>query len=526
MAMSAARTFIGEAVRFTFQGSKIDCNSPAVPEKGQWSGSGTMADHFQAILACVGMSGLTYVPAIWKSGHYSYHGLFDMHSTAITATPSQDVPVQTEANEEDTQSEGKPSSKSYLWDKALAHLSESEYDRDIVAIVRTFAENPIGDNATANGRPSSTEDLAKDISERMAQAIQDGQHGREQREWKVTIGDKEYSVRGLVDKTVKILNKFVGVGDVAVSFDPVHAALPWAAVRFVLVTLTASSELKSQIIFGLAKVTSLILQCNAYRRIYMAPDPTLRPPADILDLLETSIVQTYAKSLLFLGFAIHRQGSKSRMVSAPFKMNEVESYIESLQESGDQLSRATDNCEKQCSLQNRAGAKELLSYAKESHQIMQAHSVLLMDIHQKMVFHRLRTAEGAAYDSHANEHEARCHPQTRVDLLAQIYKWASDPDSECIYWLQGMAGTGKSTISRTVAYELSCKEALGASFFFKRGEGDRGKAVRFFPTIATQLVRWLPSLMPHIQDAIEADSRIGEMAVSKQSKSVFFLKDR
>ncbi|KAM0346961.1 hypothetical protein ACHAP4_011568 [Fusarium culmorum] len=443
-----------------------------------------------------------------------------VRSTAIAATPSQDVSVQTEANEEDTQSEGKPSSKSDLWDKALAHLSESEYDRDIVAIVRTFAENPIGDNATANGRPSSTEDLAKDIGERMAQAIQDGQHGREQREWKVTIGDKEYSVRGLVDKTVKILNKFAGVGDVAVSFDPVHAALPWAAVRFVLVTLTASSELKSQIIFGLAKVTSLILQCDTYRRIYMVPDPTLRPPADILDLLEKSIVQTYVKSLLFLGFAIHRQGSKSCMVSAPFKMNEVESYIESLQESEDQLSQAADNCEKQCSLQNRAGAKELLSYAKESHKIMQAHSVLLMDIYRRMVFDKLRTAEGAAYDSHANEHEARCHPLTRVDLLAQIYKWAGDPDSECIYWLQGMAGTGKSTISRTVAYELSRKEVLGASFFFKRGEGDRGRAARVFPTIATQLVRRLPSLMPHIQDAIETDSHIGEMAVSKQFENL------
>ncbi|KAH7186341.1 hypothetical protein DER44DRAFT_754408 [Fusarium oxysporum] len=435
-----------------------------------------------------------------------------MHSTAITATPSQNVPLQTEANQEDTQSEGKPSSKLDLWDKALAHLSESEYDRDIVAIVRTFAENPIGDNATANGKPSSTEDLAKDISERMAQAIQDGQHDREQREWKVTIGDKEYSARGLVDKTVNILNKFIGVGDVAVSFDPVHAALPWAAVRFVLVTLTASSELRSQIIFGLAKVTSLILQCDTYRRIYMAADPTLRPPADILDLLETCIVQTYVKSLLFLGFAIHRQGSKSRMVSAPFKMNEVESYIESLQESGDQLSRAADNCEKQCSLQDRAGVKELLSYAKESHQIMQAHSVLIVDIHQRMVFDRLKTAEGAAYDSYANEHEARCHPQTRVDLLAQIFKWAGDPDS-----------TGKSTISRTVAYELSRKEVLGASFFFKRGEGDRGRAARVFPTIATQLVRRLPSLMPHIQDAIETDSHIGEMAVSKQFENLIRL---
>ncbi|SCO92770.1 related to WD40-repeat protein (notchless protein) [Fusarium oxysporum] len=443
-----------------------------------------------------------------------------VHSTAVTATPSQDAPIQTEANEEDMQSEGKPSSKSDLWDKALAHLSESEYDRDIVAIVKTFAENPIGDNATGNGRPSSTEGLAKDISERMAQAIQDGQHGKEQCEWKVTIGDKEYSARGLVDKIVNILNKFVGVADIAVSFDPVHAALPWAAVRFVLVTLTADSELKSQIIFGLAKVTSLILQCDTYRRVYMAADPTLRPPADILDLLETSIVQTYVKSLLFLGFATHRQGSKSRMASAPFKINEVESFIESLQKSGDQLSRAADYCEKQCNLQNRTGVEELLRYAKESHQIMQTHSVLLIDIHQRMVFDRLRTAEGAAYDSHANEHEARCHPQTRVDLLAQIYKWAGDPDSECIYWLQGMAGTGKSTISRTVAYELSCKEALGASFFFKRGEGDRGRAARFFPTIATQLVRHLPSLMPHIQDAIETESHIGEMAVSKQFENL------
>jgi hypothetical protein len=46
MAMSAARTFIGEAVCFVFQGSKIGCNSPAVPEKGQWSGSDPMDDHF------------------------------------------------------------------------------------------------------------------------------------------------------------------------------------------------------------------------------------------------------------------------------------------------------------------------------------------------------------------------------------------------------------------------------------------------------------------------------------------------
>jgi len=33
--------------------------------------------------------------------------------------------------------------------------------------------------------------------------------------------------------------------------------------------------------------------------------------------------------------------------------------------------------------------------------------------------------------------------------------WCDDPDSKCIFWLNGMAGTGKSTISRTIARELA-----------------------------------------------------------------------
>lgn len=79
-----------------------------------------------------------------------------------------------------------------------------------------------------------------------------------------------------------------------------------------------------------------------------------------------------------------------------------------------------------------------------------------------------------------------------------------------------MAGTGKSTISRTVAHKLAERGALGASFFFKKGQGDRGKAARFFTTIAAQLVRQLPSLAPQVRGAIEADSDIGEKAMKEQ----------
>ena len=140
----------------------------------------------------------------------------------------------------------------------------------------------------------------------------------------------------------------------------------------------------------------------------------------------------------------------------------------------------------------------------------------MLDIHQKMVLAELYAAKGAAFDSLANQNDDKCHPSTRVALLKEIYKWADNPDGDCIFWLQGMAGTGKSTISRTVAHRLAKRGELGASFFFKRGQGDRGRAARFFTTIAAQLVRQLPPLAPHIQAAIKADSDIGEKAMKEQ----------
>jgi pantothenate kinase-related protein Tda10 len=93
--------------------------------------------------------------------------------------------------------------------------------------------------------------------------------------------------------------------------------------------------------------------------------------------------------------------------------------------------------------------------------------------------------EGATFDSHIDERDARCHPDMRIDLRDKIKDWARIPNGECIFWLNGKAGTGKSTISLTIAQTFADNEELGASFFFKGEEGDRGKPIRFFTTIAS-----------------------------------------
>lgn len=141
---------------------------------------------------------------------------------------------------------------------------------------------------------------------------------------------------------------------------------------------------------------------------------------------------------------------------------------------------------------------------------------MLLDARQKTVLSKLRTVEGATFNSYADADNATCHPGTRVDILQQIRDWGAAQSGEYVFWLNGMAGTGKSTISRTVAQSFANKGMLGASFFFKRGEGDRGRVQFFFTTIAAQLVHHLPSLGPHIQDVIEADPTINEKSPKDQ----------
>ena len=137
-------------------------------------------------------------------------------------------------------------------------------------------------------------------------------------------------------------------------------------------------------------------------------------------------------------------------------------------------------------------------------------------VDKKIDFAKLPIAKGASFDSHIEEHNAKCLGNTRVELQRQIKEWATDQNGLPILWLKGMAGTGKSTIARTVARSFADKGQLSASFFFKKGEGDRGTAGRFFTTIARDLMAHLPELTSGITEAIDADPAISEKALKDQ----------
>lgn len=119
-------------------------------------------------------------------------------------------------------------------------------------------------------------------------------------------------------------------------------------------------------------------------------------------------------------------------------------------------------------------------------------------------------------DSYADQYDGECLEGTRTDVLQNIREWAFSPHERSIFWLQGMAGTGKSTISRSVARSFKDSNHLGASFFFKRGEGDRGNAKKFFPTLTNQLILKISGLRHGVQQALDRDPHIASKALREQ----------
>lgn len=128
----------------------------------------------------------------------------------------------------------------------------------------------------------------------------------------------------------------------------------------------------------------------------------------------------------------------------------------------------------------------------------------------------LPTAAGASFSAYQRQHDPTCLPNTRVDLLQEIHTWASRENSSSIFWLSGLAGTGKSTIAQTVAAEYHAKGQLAGSFFFSRAGGDISHAGKFVTSLAFQFASNIPDLKRPICDALVKRNDIASQSLDEQ----------
>lgn len=112
-------------------------------------------------------------------------------------------------------------------------------------------------------------------------------------------------IRDLFEKIVGWVKRFREVVDVAVSYDPGHAALPWAALRFLLTIAIQDTQTYGAMMEGIENIASLVTHYELLERIYVVPE------SDDETGIGRALVELYAAILKFESSAIRFYGART-----------------------------------------------------------------------------------------------------------------------------------------------------------------------------------------------------------------------
>ncbi|KAJ3486529.1 hypothetical protein NLI96_g4180 [Meripilus lineatus] len=137
---------------------------------------------------------------------------------------------------------------------------------------------------------------------------------------------------------------------------------------------------------------------------------------------------------------------------------------------------------------------------------------------------KLPRAKTAGWNAGRSNAPVSCFEGTREDVLQTITEWIDSDVSTTprVFWLNGLAGIGKSTVARTIAERAYSRGILGGSFFFSRNDSELNNVETLFSTLAHQLAQYHTAYLKAIAAALEQDSDLGFKDSSTQLKKLFF----
>ena len=142
---------------------------------------------------------------------------------------------------------------------------------------------------------------------------------------------------------------------------------------------------------------------------------------------------------------------------------------------------------------------------------------LLQEAAERELLGKLNPVHNAGYQA---GHHDTCLRGTRESVLDGIMQWAEDPQERHVFWLNGLAGTGKSTIAQTFSEMAAKTGVLGASFFCSRDYLDRQELKNIFPTLAFQLACRYPTFRSHLIQVIKQDPSVAQSSLISQLKNL------
>ncbi|KAJ9263161.1 hypothetical protein DTO195F2_3139 [Paecilomyces variotii] len=295
-------------------------------------------------------------------------------------------------------------------------------------------------------------------------------------------GGEDIIVRDIMEKIVQWIRRFREIGDTMVQYDPGHAALPWAAVRFLLQSAINDMDVHTAMVQDLEMVTKLMARYDQVERRYLPQS------AGIDDQLSNSIVSVYAAVLEFLGKAIKyfKESAANRFFKAPFR-----SVNES---SRDQILARDAEVFKLASL---ADAGRLINIEAQVLRMADLSLVAQKQVEEKLYVDVLRWLSTVEYPRHHADHSTARTPGTCQWLLQhpEFLSWESG--STCsLLLLYGIPGCGKTTLSSAVIDRyreavLKVPNSVPVAYFYccnSRSEEERHTTSGLLRSLARQLI--------------------------------------
>ncbi|PPQ73872.1 hypothetical protein CVT26_011735 [Gymnopilus dilepis] len=133
-------------------------------------------------------------------------------------------------------------------------------------------------------------------------------------------------------------------------------------------------------------------------------------------------------------------------------------------------------------------------------------------------FKQLNRASNVEYDAGPPDLRRSCTPETRKQILTDLMAWATDDMNFQVYWLSGMAGTGKTTIAYSFCDKLQTAGLLCTSFFCSRAVTTSTNPRDVLPSIAYHLAYYSHSFAKALYNALREpiNANIRQKELEKQ----------
>ncbi|KAJ5540072.1 hypothetical protein N7513_008404 [Penicillium frequentans] len=353
---------------------------------------------------------------------------------------------------------------------------------------------------------------------------------------KITFAGKEITVREQARRAIDLIISLKPSIAIAVGADP-HAALAWAGIMLLLAPISRTLTQDEIAMEGFEYILKVLVQYRVLESTHIeiySKEPTSIPgnikPLDELGAsIRSQTVKLYVAVLRYqMRLAQHFAQSGLLRFFTDLKMtDDWDNMLQNLKKVDESINRELNTLSSNTLRQVEREIQKLHDEMEESRYMIREAIGETKAVKNFQLLDSLTTASGAAFNSYENRNKPQCLEDTQTRALERIQSWCISSDRD-IYWLRGMAGTGKSTIARTFAAACLNRQSLidgsplpdnvclGASFFFDQNERDRNNPRNLFTTLCRGLADSLPGLRPEICKSLEMHPNIqNEMLINQ-----------